>query len=97
MLESGPAQGQRVHLLLVGISHRTAPVDLRERVDFQVRGIEAALGALAGRKTTSEAVLLSTCNRVEVYAACGEVEPTRLDVANFLAEFHAIEPSALSL
>jgi len=85
-----------VHLLLVGISHRTAPVDLRERVDFQVRGIEAALGALAGRKTTSEAVLLSTCNRVEVYAACGEVEPTRLDVANFLAEFHAIEPSALS-
>ena len=35
-----------MHLLLVGISHRTAPVELRERVDFQARGVEAALRAL---------------------------------------------------
>ena len=84
-----------MHLLLVGISHRTAPVDLRERVDFQVRGVEAALGALSGRGTTNEAVVLSTCNRVEVYAACGEVEPTRTDLVAFLGEFHAIEPAAL--
>ena len=40
-----------MHLLLVGISHRTAPVELRERVDFQARGVPAALGALAARST----------------------------------------------
>ena len=38
-----------MNLLLVGISHRTAPVDLRERVDFQVRGVSDALRSVAGR------------------------------------------------
>jgi glutamyl-tRNA reductase len=36
-----------MHLLLVGISHKTAPIDLRERVDFQARGVELALRTLA--------------------------------------------------
>ena len=61
-----------MHLLLVGISHRTAPVELRERVDFQARGVADALGALAARGSTREAVVLSTCNRAELYVACDE-------------------------
>jgi glutamyl-tRNA reductase len=59
-----------LRLLLVGLSHRTAPVDLRERVDFQARGLAAALEALAARPSVREAVALSTCNRSEIYAAC---------------------------
>ena len=57
-----------MHILVVGLSHRTAPVDLRERVDFQGR-VETALRTLAARGSTHEAVVLSTCNRAEVYAA----------------------------
>ena len=38
-----------MHLLLVGISHKTAPVELRERVDFQVHGLDRTLAALAAR------------------------------------------------
>ena len=58
-----------MRLFAVGISHRTAPVELRECVDFARRGIDAALAALAARKLTREAVVLSTCNRAEIYAA----------------------------
>src|SRR3954471_23375605 len=55
-----------MHLLLVGLSHRTAPVELRERVDFQGR-LDEALRAVAARGSTAEALVLSTCNRAELY------------------------------
>ena len=77
-------------LLLLGISHRTAPVDVRERVDFNVRGLTQALGALAARGSTSEAVILSTCNRVEIYAACEDPAAARADVARFVTDFTAV-------
>jgi glutamyl-tRNA reductase len=80
-----------MHLLLVGISHRTAPVELRERVDFHTRGVGEALRALATRGSTREAVVLSTCNRAEIYAACEDVAAGRADLARFVAEFHALD------
>ena len=52
-----------MQLLLVGISYRTAPVELRERLDFQARGVADALRALALRGSAREAVVVSTCNR----------------------------------
>src|SRR6476659_1971703 len=79
-----------MHILVVGLSHRTAPVDLRERVDFQGR-VEAALRALAARGSTHEAVVLSTCNRAELYAACEDVSVARVDLARFVSEFHDID------
>jgi glutamyl-tRNA reductase len=84
-----------MHLLLVGLSHRTAPVDLRERVDFQGR-LDAALRALAGRGSTLEAVVLSTCNRAELYAACEDVSSAREDLATFVSEFHGIDRSEVA-
>ena len=85
-----------MHLLLVGISHRTASVDVRERVDFQGRGLAAALGALGARGSTREAVVVSTCNRAEVYAACDDPVATRDDLVRFLGEFHGIDPTLLT-
>src|SRR5712664_3203394 len=85
-----------MHLLLVGISHRTAPVELRERVDFQARGVEGALRALGARVSTRETVVLSTCNRAELYAACDDVSGGRSDLVNFLSEFHDVDPTALA-
>ena len=55
-----------MHLLLVGISHRTAPVDVRERVDFTVHGLPAALDKLAGCGSTSETIFVSTSNRAQI-------------------------------
>ena len=80
-----------MHLLLVGVSHRTAPVELRERLDFQARGVEPALRALAARGSTREAVVLSTCNRAEVYAACDELGDARADLVSFVSDFHAVD------
>jgi glutamyl-tRNA reductase len=79
-----------MHLLLVGISHRTAPVDLRERVDFQARGVAAALRALADRGSAREAVVVSTCNRAELYVACDEANATRQDLVHFVSDFNGI-------
>jgi glutamyl-tRNA reductase len=84
-----------MHLLLIGISHRTAPVDLRERVDFQSRGVDRALEALAARGVTREAVVLSTCNRSEIYAAVDDPAAGQTDLIAFLSAFHKVDAAAL--
>ena len=85
-----------MHLLLVGISHRTAPVELRERVDFQARGVADALRALAERGSAREAVVVSTCNRAELYVACDEAAATRLDLVRFVSDFNGIAPGDIA-
>jgi glutamyl-tRNA reductase len=84
-----------MHLLLVGVSHRTAPVDLRERLDFQARGVEGALRNLTARGVAREAAIVSTCNRAEIYAACEDLAAARDDVVQFVGQFHGVEQSAL--
>ena len=79
-----------MQLLLIGISHRTAPVELRERVDFQVRGVAGALRALAERGSAREAVVVSTCNRAELYVACDEAATTRQDLVRFVSEYNGV-------
>ena len=76
--------------MLVGISHRTAPVELRERLDFQARGIDRALRALAERGAAREAVVLSTCNRAELYAACDDLALSRASLLAFVSEFNGV-------
>jgi glutamyl-tRNA reductase len=82
-----------MHLLLIGLSHRTAPVELRERVDFQARGVERALHALADRGSAREAVVVSTCNRAELYVACDEAAATRQDLLHFVSDFNGVSQS----
>lgn len=77
-------------LLLVGVSHRTAPVELRERLDFSARGVHSALAALAATAPNLEAAILSTCNRVEVYVGCRDVDLARRQVEQFISGFHGI-------
>src|SRR5215471_10914331 len=87
-----------MRLLLVGISHRTAPVDVRERVDFQARGLELALRTLASRKpggSAGEIAVLSTCNRAELYVACDEVAAAKADLLAFVSSFHDVDPGLL--
>jgi glutamyl-tRNA reductase len=83
-----------MRLFAVGISHRTAPVELREAVDFARKGIDTALAALTARGVGEEAVVLSTCNRAEIYAV-GDADA--VDAINrFFSEYHGIDAAALS-
>jgi glutamyl-tRNA reductase len=79
-----------MHLFLLGVSHRTAPVDLRERLDFSSRDVGAAVEALATRPSAAETVVLSTCNRSEIYLASSDPDRARQDVVGFLAEYHNV-------
>jgi glutamyl-tRNA reductase len=79
-----------MHLLLLGVSHRTAPVDLRERLDFSSRDVGAAVEALASRLSAAETVVLSTCNRSELYVASTDPERARQGVIRFLSEYHQV-------
>ena len=78
-----------MRLFAVGLSHRTAPVELRECVDFTRGGVETALAALAARGEARELVVLSTCNRAEIYAI-GDTDATADGVARFFSEYHNI-------
>jgi glutamyl-tRNA reductase len=79
-----------MRLLAVGVSHRTAPVELRECVDFAKDGVDAALAALARRALAREAVVLSTCNRAEIYAVA-DSDAAAEGFSRFISEYHQIE------
>jgi glutamyl-tRNA reductase len=78
-----------MRLFAVGLSHRTAPVELRECVDFARGGVEAALCSLASRALAREAVVLSTCNRAEIYAV-GDSEATAEALTRFFSDYHEV-------
>lgn len=62
-------------LWVLGLNHQTAPVALRERVSFAGEALPAALASLRTLPQVSEAALLSTCNRTELYAMAEDVSP----------------------
>jgi glutamyl-tRNA reductase len=80
-------------LQMVGCSHHNASVQVRERLAFNPEQAALALRSMRERFPATEAVLLSTCNRVEVYTASENpaVGPTHQQVAQFLAEFHGLD------
>jgi glutamyl-tRNA reductase len=81
-------------LFLLGVSHRTAPVDLRERLDFSSRDLSAAASAIAAKPSMSEAVVLSTCNRSELYVATTDPVCAREELVSFISEYHHVSPPA---
>jgi len=85
-----------MNLQVVGCSHRNTPLTVRERLAFSPAQARAALAAFRAEFGGVEAVLLSTCNRVELYTACEDTTvPTRDQLAAFLARFHALEPGTV--
>jgi glutamyl-tRNA reductase len=74
-----------MNLLLVGLNHHTAPVEIRERLAFGNEDVETALVLFAERFPDCEAAILSTCNRVEMLVAGESDAPRAADVVSFLA------------
>jgi glutamyl-tRNA reductase len=65
-----------MQIVVYGLNHRTAPIELREKVAFLPDEVRTALAQLRERESTPEAVLLSTCNRTEFYAVSRDVDDT---------------------
>lgn len=68
-------------IVVIGLSHRTSPVEIREQFAYAEHAVPEALGRLRGSGLAEEGVILSTCNRVELYAAIpgdGSATPGRL-------------------
>ena len=82
--------------VVVGLNHRTVPLELLERVTVPAAGLPKALQDLAGREHLAEVALLSTCNRTEVYAYCTKFHPSVQDVSDFLSEHSGIPGSDLA-
>ncbi|MGH9203738.1 MAG: glutamyl-tRNA reductase, partial [Vicinamibacterales bacterium] len=76
------------------MSHKTAPVELRERLDFSSRDVGAAVEALATRNFAAESVVLSTCNRSEIYVASEDPARARQDIVEFLSDYHQLPADA---
>jgi glutamyl-tRNA reductase len=85
-----------IRLLLVGLNHKTAPLEVRETLAFDEGSAVAALTALRAQFPAAEAVLLSTCNRVELYLARPlRGEPSIDSAADFLAAQHKLDPAVV--
>jgi len=76
-------------LVSAGISHQSAPIEVRESVALGADEFSSALGDLLGRTNVDEAVVLSTCNRTEVYAASSE--PESVNLARWLCDFRGLD------
>ena len=85
-----------MNLFLLGASHHSTPIALRERIDFTRRGVTAALAELARLPGLSEAVVLSTCNRSEIYAVCDAPPRMRRTLTTFMSAFHDVPESEIA-
>ncbi len=84
-----------MNLFLLGASHHSAPVDLRERIDFSRRGVPEALSVLGEISGVAEVAILSTCNRSEIYAMCESRARQREALASFMSSYHDVQESEL--
>lgn len=81
-----------MHIAVLGVNHRTAPVEVRERVAFPPERVPEALARLKAELEIPECVVLSTCNRVELYCAVPEINGHRAALTQFVNRFHAASP-----
>ena len=82
-------------LLITGVSHKTAPVEIRECLAFPEPALAGALQKLKSCEGVSEAIILSTCNRVEITITTEDVAQPQAIVDAFLTETHAVSPERL--
>jgi glutamyl-tRNA reductase len=80
-------------VIVVGLNHRTVPVGLLERMAVPPEALPKALHDLSGREHIVEAVILSTCNRMEVYALVTKFHGAVGDVCDFLAGLSGADPA----
>lgn len=81
--------------LVVGLNHKIADVDVREKLAFNGSKLEEGLMKFKGLPEIEEAIILSTCNRVELYANVTDTQKASNSIKDFLSEFHGIKRGSL--
>jgi glutamyl-tRNA reductase len=79
-------------LLALGINHKTAPVSLRERVTFSPESIDKALNSLLQQPLVQGGVVLSTCNRTELYLSVEQQDHLHEQLVAWLCDYHHLRP-----
>ena len=85
-----------VSVVVIGLNHRTVPIELLERFAVSSDALGKALADLCTRSNIAEAVVLSTCNRTEVYAVADRFHPAYADIRDFLCDLAGLSPEDLS-
>ncbi|HCH09033.1 MAG TPA: glutamyl-tRNA reductase, partial [Dehalococcoidia bacterium] len=83
-----------MRILLLGVNHKTVPLEVREAVSFSEPKVIEALPALQG--IAGEAVALSTCNRTEIYVTASDEKKVSPRNERFLSDFHGLPSETLS-
>jgi len=83
-------------LLITGLNHRTAPVEIRERLAFDPASLPEVLRDLLDRHGVAEGMILSTCNRVEVTVAAEQADGLAESIGSFLGAARQVDPAWLS-
>lgn len=89
-------QNKRMHILAVGINYKTAPVEIREKLSFNEAELAEAMKALKNKKSILENVIISTCNRTEIFAVGDQLHTTRYYIKEFLSEWFNIDKEEFS-
>ncbi|WP_085523209.1 glutamyl-tRNA reductase [Tuberibacillus sp. Marseille-P3662] len=84
-----------MHILVAGVNHRTAPIDMREQLDFDPAELSRALEQLRDTKSIFETVIVSTCNRSEVYVVTDRLRTSSYFTTTFLADWFGVERETL--
>lgn len=85
-----------MHILAVGLNYKTAPVEIRERLSFNEAELAEAMKALKNKKSILENIIISTCNRTEIYAVVDQVHTGRYYIKEFLSQWFNIETKEFS-
>lgn len=84
-----------MNIAVVGLSHKTAPVEVREKLSIPEQACEGAIAQLTGYPHIQEVAILSTCNRLEIYIVTSETEPGVREVTQFLSEHSKLPLNSL--
>lgn len=76
-----------MHTVVVGVNHRTAPVEIREKLSFIESELPKAMQTLQQQKSILENIIISTCNRTEIYAVVDQMHTGRYYIKRFLSEW----------
>ncbi|GAB3797141.1 glutamyl-tRNA reductase [Virgibacillus kimchii] len=85
-----------MHILKVGFNYKTAPVEIREKLTFTEDSLHKAMIELKERKSILENVIISTCNRTEIYAVVDQLHTGRYYIKQFLSDWFQIDKSDFS-
>lgn len=85
-----------MHILVIGLNYKTAPVEIRERLTFNDSDLMEAIKNLNTKKSILENIILSTCNRTEIYAVVDQLHTGRYYIKEFLSEWFGLEQAEFS-